>query len=321
MPSFAASPPAEHKRQSRHEAQREQLFQPPEPAQTIHPLTDAEAPPELINQEVMEISRRNRERFQQLQGTRAEKIAESIPMPDQQRTMSDALRSLTSPEAVLKEVLEGSAQMEHRETPLPPEAAAYLAGADEATRSILETVMRYERDGGGAAQEGVIRQANLGEFNAIAAIHPPQNAEVINESQRLQKETVKLTQRADAVLEQYAEAPARHAAPRPQGAPPPKVPIIHKQEQSTFSEELLERLEQRQSTQPVVTESTDIVTHRDIHETEINDISTQVVTQTTEDITQLVNRAISKQMNTISDKVYHQMEKRLQTERSRRGRF
>ena len=47
----------------------------------------------------------------------------------------------------------------------------------------------------------------------------------------------------------------------------------------------------------------------------------KVVTQTTEDITELVNRTLSRQMKTISDQVYRQMEKRLQSERNRRGRF
>ena len=40
-----------------------------------------------------------------------------------------------------------------------------------------------------------------------------------------------------------------------------------------------------------------------------------------EDITELVNRTLARQMRTISDQVYRQMEKRLQAERSRRGRL
>lgn len=304
----------------RAQEEAERLSEPPAPVETAYPPTDSEAPPELINQETAEISRRNRERFQQIQSVRADKISETLPAPDRQRTMSDALRAISSPEAVIREVLEEQVVMDHRQQPLSPEATAYLAGADEATRSILEAVMHAEQNPA-AATGGIIREASLGEFNSITAVHPPQPAEIISESQKLRRETVRLTERADAVLEQYSEAPARPLSPKAPGGPPPKVPIVHKQEQSSFSEELLERLEQRQTITPTVRETTDIETHRDIHQTEVNDISTSVVTQTTEDITQLVNSAITKQMSSISDKVYHQMEKRLQTERSRRGRF
>ena len=45
------------------------------------------------------------------------------------------------------------------------------------------------------------------------------------------------------------------------------------------------------------------------------------MTETVEDSTALVNRTLAGQMKTISDQVYRQMEKRLQLERSRRGRM
>lgn len=292
------------------------------PVSFSHPPSDAEAPTELLAQEVAELNRQNRERFQQIQSVRAMKIGESVPTPDKARIMSDALRSLQSPEAVLREALgENPAELEHRAQTLPPEAAAYLSGADEATRNLLQSVMLYERDPAAAAKAGALREANLGELNAALTIHPPRAAEVISEARRLERETVHLTERAETILEKYGDAGSSRVLP--QGAPSamPKAPIIHRQEQNTLPDELIERLEQQRSAQRITSESTDVVSKQNVHETIQNDVSTQVVTQTTEDITQLVNRAISKQMSTISDKVYHQMEKRLQTERSRRGRF
>ena len=292
------------------------------PVSFSHPISDAEAPTELLAQEVAELNRQNRERFQQIQSVRAMKIGESVPTPDKARIMSDALRSLQSPEAVLREALgENPAELEHRAQTLPPEAAAYLSGADEATRNLLQSVMLYERDPAAAAKAGALREANLGELNAALTIHPPRAAEVISEARRLERETVHLTERAETILEKYGDAGSSRILPQSAPSAMPKAPIIHRQEQSTLPDELIERLEQQRSTQRITSESTDVVSKQNVHETIQNDVSTQVVTQTTEDITQLVNRAISKQMSTISDKVYHQMEKRLQTERSRRGRF
>ena len=50
-------------------------------------------------------------------------------------------------------------------------------------------------------------------------------------------------------------------------------------------------------------------------------LNQKVAVQNAEDIQALVNRTLSKQMNRITDQVYQQMEKRLQKERFRRGRF
>ena len=63
------------------------------------------------------------------------------------------------------------------------------------------------------------------------------------------------------------------------------------------------------------------VRHAAEHQVEIRDQTSKVVTQTTEDITALVNRTMARQMNAITDKVYRQMERKLQMERSRRGRL
>lgn len=297
---------------------------PPEeytPAAVSHPLSDAEASPELIAHELSEINRRNRERFEAAQGVRAEKISEKIPVPDTKKTMSDALRALESPEAVFRELLSSPLPMEHRDIPQSSEAVAYLTGADPETRKLFEAVMYYERNPQAAIKEGVLHSGNLGEFNAVTTAHAPLVLENTLETQRLRQETTKLTEQTDTLLEQYRETPSRRQAFSHESSPPVKVSLVHKVEQTGFSSEILEQLEQQRTRQNVTQTVSEDITHREIHEITQNDINSQVVTQSTEDITQLVNRTLAKQMNAISDKVYHQMEKKLQTERSRRGRF
>ena len=97
--------------------------------------------------------------------------------------------------------------------------------------------------------------------------------------------------------------------------------IVHKQVPPDVTEELLEQLEQQRTQRTVRTESSEEITRQNIRQTDVTQVERQVVTQTTEDITELVNRTLARQMRTISDQVYRQMEKRLQTERSRRGRL
>ena len=91
--------------------------------------------------------------------------------------------------------------------------------------------------------------------------------------------------------------------------------------QTDTVDELLERLEQQRTQTSTETTTHDTVNVEQHRHSDVHQVHQTTVTQTTEDITELVNRTLARQMRTISDQVYHQMEKRLQSERSRRGRF
>ncbi|MEG0876637.1 MAG: hypothetical protein RSF77_05835 [Oscillospiraceae bacterium] len=293
----------------------------PASAEMTLALSDREAEPELLAREVQEIERRNRERFESIQGARAMHIAENIPVPDQKKIMSDALRALESPETVIKELLAQPENLEHPMGMKNAQLEAYLSGADEQTKSIFEAVLRYEQNPNDGELAKAVRPGSIGEFNVVTAEHPHGAADTLRETQRLQRETTLLSENTETLLEQFSEAPQRHKSLPREPVAPPKVPIIHKQEQTDFSTELLERLEQQQTKSKIITDNTDEITHRHTNEIIQNEVSTQVVTQSAEDIQRLVNQTLSKQMNAISEKVYHQMEKKLQAERSRRGRF
>ena len=99
------------------------------------------------------------------------------------------------------------------------------------------------------------------------------------------------------------------------------VKIIHKQVTNDVNEELLEQLEQKKSQTVVQNETTEEIHRQTSHQADLLQQERQVVVQTQEDITKLVNQTLSRQMRTISDQVYRQMEKRLQSERTRRGRL
>ena len=101
---------------------------------------------------------------------------------------------------------------------------------------------------------------------------------------------------------------------------PAPLPLVHKTEQHAVSEELLEQLEQQRQTvrqleQTQVTEKQERVETQQIEQTQRT-----TVERMSEDVTELINRTLARQLGTISDKVYSQMEKRLRMERVRRGR-
>ncbi len=97
------------------------------------------------------------------------------------------------------------------------------------------------------------------------------------------------------------------------------VTIRHKQQEQSVSEDYVEELIRGVENKTVNSVTEKIIDNRISNIKEMNNIS-QITTTNSEDIAEIVNKTISKQMGTITDKVYSQMEKRLQKERARRGR-
>ena len=95
---------------------------------------------------------------------------------------------------------------------------------------------------------------------------------------------------------------------------------MHKTEQRSVDEELIEKLEQQRQTVQQ-TEQTKVTEQREhIEMQQIEQTQRRTIERTSEDVTELINRTLARQLGTISDKVYSQMEKRLRMERARRGR-
>lgn len=96
------------------------------------------------------------------------------------------------------------------------------------------------------------------------------------------------------------------------------LPMIHKQ-MNDISDEIFEEINRSQVTrqQEVVNES--IVKTETLNKQEINSITRQVTEKTTENIASTIDKTIIGQLDTITEKVYSQLERKLGMERSRRG--
>ena len=274
---------------------------------------------ELLRQQLDQINQRNVELYQQMQNQKKLTQITNVT-PDRKRIFNDAMRAIDKPEQVFKELMETSAPMEHPE--IPPGMAPMLEQMDQVSRKVYEALLRYERDPQGALAAGLVQRGSAAQLEAqIKAVEREQEElslthqiKTEQESQNIVKETT------ETVLEQWRERPARSSGP-PVSESRPKVPIVHKRQENQISEELLERLERqkKEETQKVVTEQ--VTTKENVVQREVLQMNQEVVAKTTEDITEMINRSLARQIGTISDRVYSQLERRLQTERARRGRL
>ncbi|MCI9482801.1 MAG: hypothetical protein HFF88_10590, partial [Oscillibacter sp.] len=244
---------------------------------------------------------------------------EQIPpaSPDLRRTMRDALRALEEPEA-LEWLLPAPENGTDTAPAFTPEETALLKQAAPSDRTLYEAVLLYQKDPEAAMAKGLLRPGNLGALHAeLQRALQMEPAELEHPGEAEPPGRVEQT---ETVLEFFRQLPAaRQAAPPPAVMPRPAVQTVHRRTET--AEELLEQMETRRILRTAETERREEITRREVRETDVTQLERTMTARTTEDITELVNRTLSRQMRTITDQVYRQMERRLQAERSRRGRF
>ena len=280
-----------------------------------------EQAPERLVEEIHRIDQQNRTLLQKIQQDVQHREVKLPNAPDLRRTMKDALRALEEPEQFLTEMhTQKQAQMVHPS--YTPQEEAILRQADPADRVLYEKILAYQKDPERALAEGLVKPGNMGVLKAeLQKAVQEESLTLEHPVQPKQEENQTRWEESRQILERfgYRSTPTIREEFVPE--PPKAVRIVHKQAPADVTQELLERLEQQQTQSTVKTVSDQSVTQKHTQQLDVTQIDQKIVTQTTQDITELVNRTLARQMRTISDQVYRQMEKRLQTERSRRGRL
>lgn len=276
---------------------------------------------ELVR-ELDRINERNREILRTLREETQRKESEQSKTapPDPGRMFRDSLQAMQNPEQFLRELAERPPELTHQR-PQETLVETILEHTDERTRELYRVLLEYQNNPAEAVAKGLVRQAGAAEINAPMRAVQERRLEELTHLQREQLEQQEtIREHVDSVVERYLE---------PQSAQEPQMPqeagrtasarIVHRTPEQPFSEELLELLEQRRTTEVKQEEVTNTVTQEKVSQTELNTIRQQVVERTAEDIGEIVNRTLARQIGTISEKVYGQMERRLQSERARRG--
>lgn len=267
-----------------------------------------------------QIDRQNRERVEKITEAAAKAPSFQKPgAPDRKRTMRDALRALETPELVLAEAAE------RMEAFRAPEGGLerILERADSSTRYLVEQLRLLEKDPKAAEALGVRRGADPSALNSQVTRIEREKTELI---QRIRtEEAEELAALAAAPRRERGAAPG--AGPRGPAAPGgmryeyETLPFVHKTVERTGVDELVRQLQQQKTEQVTQTETHTVSEHSRVEQTQVNEAKRELVNKTAEDVTELVNKTLMRQIGTISDKVYTQLEKRLQSEKARRGRM
>lgn len=101
-----------------------------------------------------------------------------------------------------------------------------------------------------------------------------------------------------------------------------QVEFVHKKEEQRMNEELLEeiRTQNQKTIQNRETEETMVQTEREVHQV-VQEAINKIQTNRVDNIEELVQQSVKRQLSSFSEQVYSKLEKKLQTERKRRGYF
>ncbi len=299
------------------------------PRYTADPPREIETAPSgdpevRLGEAVRTIEERNRERYERVVLREMERKTEqqSTPQADLRRTKELSLAALQNPAAVLAQL-----QEEQEATPfqLPSELQTILAEVDPATRTMYEMALAYQRDPEAAKEAGIIKPASLGALLSDTARPAPEEVPAPTELiQRVERAEAREDVQEAALYHVMEELPRAlqtvEAQAQPRGYP--KQSLVLKHEDHTAMEEFIERIAERQ----VKDSAPDLEIHETPQESTVQEVvvqeqTRQITQQTNEDLSELVSRTMARQMNLISEQVYQQMERKLQSERMRRGRF
>jgi hypothetical protein len=266
-----------------------------------------------------EFDRRNKEKAQELTEKINNFARPEAAKPDSAKVIADSLKALENPAQALSEIFNSEAEFKHPSALLPEEEIA-LSVADEATRIIYESIIKQRQnpDISGAAQDA---GARIQAFNAeIQEIEKTRQTEIIHHAEKLREETETVFNNTNTIIEQYRTN--REAAPLklPGVFRSPALTIHKAEQQAGIPEELIEQLIHKKTETRHETVNIEKTVNKSLTETEVNTLIKEQTAKSTEDITALVNSTIARQLGTISERVYSNMERRLSLERARRGK-
>lgn len=289
----------------------------------LTPREAQEQAPELLRQEMTRIDQHNRTILQTVERESRTKPAPPPAGMDIQRTLRDSLRALEEPEALLQEL--SSQKREpvseiHRERTAREEAL--VRQAEPKDRALYEAVLAYQKDPEGTLKRGLLRPESLGTLHAaLQGAEQEQTAPPMEHPVKQDRQQIVLREQSEALLERLCRMPERRTVLEEPAEPPQALKIVHKQAPPDVTQELIEQLQTQRTQTELHAQTHEEIHRRQDRQVEINETERKVVAQSTEDLTELINRTLARQMRTLSDQVYRQMEKRLQAERSRRGRL
>lgn len=270
----------------------------------------------LLKNQLERINQNNIHNQQLLQQLQIQKSEEKEPLRvNRAKAREDALRMLSEPEAVMLDYLEKETRAEQQEI-IERECLTKVFGED--TIRIFETLEKYQRS---PQYLGILGQSGQGEARLIQDIrlHEQQTqSELIHKTEELTRETIH-EEETNQLLREYLPETVRQTQQEMQRRIE-RAEIVYKQEENTLEEEMLEEIRGLHHTTRVQKEQTsEQIIEKNVSHEIINSRINEIQTQQNEELVRMITDKMQRQLGNLSEQVYGKLEKRMDTERRRRG--
>lgn len=239
-------------------------------------------------------------------------------IPDIARTRQQGLIALEHQDAI-------SSGQNHLEAAWPVvqqrdrEVHLLLEHMDEFTRGLYEKIMDYCENPLSDDSDGLIRKGTVGQL--LAGINEAGRDYLYLEHERQelteQEQVHKLWHSQE--LRESLEIRTENLAEPESGKKQEPITFIHKQNRPEYAEEIISYLEKHQSEVRIDEISTKKLSVPDYHIEELRQEASEASKQGMKDIQEMIEQGINSHIGSISETVLQKLEKRLQSDRFRRG--
>lgn len=281
--------------------------------QQIQSITRQET---LLKEQLEQINQNNIRNLQLLSKLNLREREEKKPdRINRTKAREDALQALHKPEEVLMTYLESETVKERQES-VEKNRLKQVFG--EETIRIFETLEKYQKSPRYLESVGTTGQGEAMLMRDIRLNEQSSQTELIHKSEELQRETIHALETTQVVRE-YLPEQVNQVRQETQKQID-RIELVHKQEETTLEEEVLEemrniarttKVENEQSTQTVIEKNTT----QEVINTQIHDFQAQK----NEELVRMVTDKVQNQLGNISEQIYGKLEKRMDMERRRRG--
>lgn len=272
---------------------------------------------EQIEQQLKQINQQNIENFNRYQEIlRQQEEPKRAPEPSVMRMRRESLKALENPEALMEAYRQ---ETEVRKQQRVEEVQRMRELLPEQTRKIYERLEQYQ-NGSRQAEPS----ANVTENNIGLLLHDINRIERENsrEERISSEDRERLRQMSETVIEKWEEKKDTEIREGQRQAETDRhdISLVHKSVENQIDEEFLQQLMEQNrtlSSKVQVTEHQEEENH--VVRTSVHQQTRQELIKETENLTELIQKGVQRQIGTISDQIYTKLEKRLQNEKKRRG--
>lgn len=282
--------------------------------QQVNYLTQQE---EMLAQQLNEINLTNQHNQERLEKVVKEMKSEPRLQINRAKAMEDARRAIEEPQKVMLEYMKQENVVERYETMRQEQLSKVV---DKDVLKIFEQIEQYHKN-----PERMPQNITVNNIALESLIHDT-TVQMAAENQQTPAHTEKETQEfthhteREEIRSQLERIMSKETAQVQYRQTPGKIELLHKKAETDVNEELLEEIRNVGRTVVKRTQQYDeeIEDTQDIHRTVTNRVN-QIQLRNNEEISSVIAGQVRDQIGSLSEQVYRRLEKRMDTEKRRRG--